>query len=137
MGMYTELVLACALKGELPEDVRYALNVMLYAEEIADKSKLPKHPLFETERWDLLFTCSSYSFAAATTRLMVHNDIKNIYRLTVISSLKNYDKVIEKFIDWITPYIEKEYTALNRDDKKEFIGWCRYEEAEEPTLIYV
>lgn len=40
--------------------------------------------------------------------------------------LKNYNSEIEEFLDWLEPYIET----------NDFIGYMKYEEFEDPTLIY-
>ena len=56
------------------------------------------------------------------------DDISNAYYLCVRANLKNYGEEIRKFLDWITPYLEK-YEG-------EFLGFYRYEESEQPTLIY-
>jgi len=49
--------------------------------------------------------------------------------LQVRGNLKNYESEIDTFIDWITPYLNK----LPGD----FLGFERYEECTEPTLIYM
>ena len=46
--------------------------------------------------------------------------------LTVRCSFKNYDDEIELFLDWLAPYIET----------YGFLGYHRYEEFDDPTLIY-
>lgn len=39
----------------------------------------------------------------------------------------NYDSEIKHFLDWLAPYIET----------NGFIGYTKYEEFEDPTLIYI
>ena len=49
-----------------------------------------------------------------------------MYFLNVRCNLKNYHEEIEKFMNWLCPYIETEG----------FLGYMRYEECDNPTLIY-
>jgi len=49
-----------------------------------------------------------------------------IWTLTGCSNLKNYDNEIFKLLEWLAPYI----------DTNGFLGFKRYEEDYDPTLIY-
>ena len=49
-----------------------------------------------------------------------------MYFLNVRCNLKNYYSEIELFLDWLCPYMETEG----------FIGYMRYEECDDPVLIY-
>ena len=53
-----------------------------------------------------------------------------VWCLTGSSNLKNYGGEINKFLLWIAPYL---HTGA---DYKEFLGFTRYEEDDDPTLIY-
>ena len=86
----------------------------------------PNHPLFETDRWRMLFTSDSYYFDGITNSVLDYDGIAEAYYLTVHSNLKNYDDEINKFLDFIRPYL----------DTKGFLGYYRYEEDEDPVLIY-
>lgn len=120
MGMYTELILKCQLKRDLPSSVKNVINGLVEGwEEIENP---PEHEFFKCERWQRLFSMNSFyhhpeSFA----------DYQQGY-LFVRSDLKNYDGEIEKFIEWIKPYVDFA-------DGKTCIGWKWYEEDEKPTLI--
>ncbi|MCA1800256.1 MAG: hypothetical protein LC650_03090, partial [Actinobacteria bacterium] len=61
-----------------------------------------------------------------TSSSLNYDDIGGWF-LTIRCNLKDYDDEIEKFIDWITPYT----------DSTGFVGYKRYEQDEEPTLIYL
>lgn len=126
MGMYTELHFNSELKKDLPENVLKTLQYMIDHEN--DPTDLPEHELFECDRWTMLFTCDSYYFDADTYSTLRFDKISNAYYLCVRANLKNYNSEIEKFIDWIDPYLEK--------FEGEFLGFYRYEEDEQPTLIY-
>lgn len=83
------------------------------------------HPLFNTESWRVMLIKEISYFPGGSFHLLSYNDTLG-YDLTVRSSLKNYDKEIELFLDFVNPYIETEG----------FIGYIMHEECDWPTLIY-
>lgn len=127
MGMYTELHFNSALKEDTPADVLDVLRYMvgLHGTLVA---LLPEHQLFQTERWKYMLRGDSYYFDADTHSTLRYDDIANQHFLCIRCNLKNYSDEIEKFIDWIMPHLDK--------FPGEFLGFYRYEESEEPTLIY-
>jgi len=132
MGMYTELHLNVKLKRETPQDVINILKYMVHDKKaLLDISDiLPKHELFIKEtRWNFMLVCDSYCFPADTHSTIRFDDIGDRYYLCVRCNFKNYEDEISKFIDWITPYVEPDYTS--------FSGFYRYEENDNPTLIYI
>lgn len=123
MGMYTELVLSTRVKP-----IESVIDVLQYMAGKKDKPVLPNHPLFKTTRWDRLFaSCSSY-FVPRSVCLLEYDEIGGYWVLILRADLKNYEGEIEKFIDWIDPYLD----LL----PGELVGYSRYEETNEPTLIY-
>lgn len=130
MGMYTELYINVRFKSDLPESVVYALQCMTGDDvDNIDYSKLPKHPLFSTSRWDFMLRCSSYYHKPHSVGKFAYDDICKSYFLTNRSDFKNYDNEINLFLDFITPFIDCGYP--------EFIGYSLYEEENCPTLYYV
>lgn len=131
MGMYTEFVFAIELKKETPKDVINVLKYMTEEELIEDIKieSLPKHSFFDTRRWEGLFISDSDYFDGITNTILKLDPLTESYCLTVRSNLKNYDNEIDKFIDWIKPYIE--------GYGHKFLGYRRHEEDKEPTLIYL
>jgi len=127
MGMYTEFHFNTRLKGDTPKDVIHVLKYMVGISNVSP-SPMPKHEFFKCDRWRFLFTMDSYYFDSITHSILEHDDILEGYVLSVRSNLKNYGGEIEKFLSFIWPYIEK------ADD--ELLGFKRYEEDEEPTLIF-
>lgn len=127
MGMYTELNLGLSLIEDIPDEIVDILKYMLN-DQTELVTELPNHPLFDfdTCRWRYMLQFDSYYFDARTDSSMVFDDIDKKYHLNVRSNLKNYDSEIEKFLDFLEPYI----------DTFGFIGYMRYEEDEDPTLIY-
>lgn len=125
MGMYTEIHFNSELKQNLPEDV---VNILQYMIDSKNEPVLPDHEFFMCDRWRSLFRMDSYYFDADTHSTLRFDEISHAYYLCVRANLKNYDSEIEKFLDWITPYLAK--------DEGEFLGFYRYEENEQPILIY-
>ncbi len=128
MGMYTEFHFNVELKKDIPQEVINILNFMLNKKE-ALSPQLPDHPLFQTHRWRVMLRCDSYYFPADTHSTLRFDDIGKSYYLCIRCNLKNYDNEIEKFIDWIMPYL----SHFSGD----FLGFYRYEETEQPTLIFM
>lgn len=131
MGMYTELNVSMNLK--LDRNTLEILRVMLGEREMGEDIKLPDAPLFSTyaQRWDFMLMSESFYFDHTTSSSLVNrktwaeeDDMERT--LNVRCDLKNYEDEIELFLEWIYPY------ATTRG----FIGYMRYEEEENPTLIY-
>jgi hypothetical protein len=128
MGMFTELNCAFRLEKETPQEI---IAILLFMAGMTDvEPSLPSHPLFATERWSHVLTgtrLDTYTFGDvhSTVRL---DEFDEKYHVTIRSNLKNYQGELEKFLDWITPYMDAMYG--------DFIGYSRYEETEVPTLLY-
>jgi len=127
MGMYTELYIACEMKPDLPKDVE---EVLLYLFGDGDKPEtLPDHEFFKTFRWSLIGTGSSYYFIPfAVSNIQMAGFTEPSYYITSRSDIKNYEKEIQKFLDWLRPYI--------RGSSCDHIGHIRFEEDLTPTLLY-
>jgi len=125
--MYTAFHFASELKKDTPKEV---IEILDYMASNTDKEpeKLPEHNFFKCSRWKWLFTMDSCYFDADTHSTFRYDIVLNGHYLTITSNLKNYDNEIKLFVDWISPYLAK-----NNGD---FLGYSRYEENEEPTLIY-
>lgn len=125
MGMYTELNIGVRI-CPTPTVVQ-KLNYML-GEDTEDVHI--DHPLFTDQtRWKYMLVSGSYYFGGKPdSKLFIDNLYPDdpMYFLNVRCNLKNYDEEIEKFMDWLCPYIETEG----------FLGYKRYEECDTPTLIY-
>ncbi len=118
MGMYTELVLAVSLE-ELPE---YHERVLKWFGEPLNPLELKsEHPFFKCERWDTLGRYGLYHRHYNFQK----DKYSDFHCLDIRCELKNYDDEIEKFLDWISPYLIDG-----------FCGYMRHETREEPTLIY-
>lgn len=125
MGMYTELNIGVNLKTSTPDNIIKILDYMLGNND-DDNIELTSHSLFSTGRWKYMLRCDSYYFDGRTDSSMEYDGIIKSYQLNVRCNLKNYDDEISLFLDFIQPYL----------DTYGFLGYTRYEEYEDPTLIY-
>ena len=130
MGNYTEIHFNAELKKDTPKDVIKILKYMTeggsYPMDDADLSSI--HELFECHRWGIMLCCDSYYFSSDTQSTLRFDDITKSYFLCIKSNLKNYSGEIEKFIDWIHPYLD-EFDG-------DYLGHYRYEEDDIPRLIF-
>lgn len=125
MGMYTELNIGVRI-CPTPAVVQ-KLNYML--DEDTEDIHI-EHPLFTDQtRWAYMLLGDSYYFdGKCDSKLFIDYLYPDepMYFLNVRCNLKNYNEEIEKFMDWLCPYI---YT-------EGFLGYKRFEEYDDPTLIY-
>lgn len=121
MGMYTELTLKVSIEDK-PEVVEI-LAEMIKGSDI--KNKL-NHPFFRTSRCNYIFFGDSYYFDSQAFVKFKYDKIAKCWFLTTCFNLKNYDQEIQKFLDWLCPYILTEG----------YIGTYWHEEQEEPLNIY-
>lgn len=132
MGMYTELNVSMNLK--LDRNTMEVLKVMLGEREMGADIRLPDTPLFSrhSQRWNFMLTCDSFCFDHTAGSSLVNKLARlegkdNMERiLNVRCDLKNYEDEIELFLKWIYNYAET----------RGFVGYMRYEENNDPTLIY-
>lgn len=123
MGMYTELNIGVNLNKYTPERI---INIIKYMLQDIEEVEVTKHLLFSTDRWKYMLISDSYYFDGRTDSSIIKDNISKEYELNVRCNLKNYDNEIYLFLNFIQPY-------LSTDG---FIGYTRYEEADDPTLIY-
>lgn len=122
--MYTELNICVNLRKNTPQNIIDILKYMLG--DIDEPPELTDHPLFKTERWTFMLRCTSRYFAGYTHSGMVEDDYD--YHLNVRCSLKNYYSEIDQFLNFIAPYLSSYHGS--------FLGYTRYEEYDDPLLIY-
>jgi hypothetical protein len=115
MGMYTQLHLDLKLKIDTPKEIIDTLTDMVNVDS-------------ESEKWnnrlDWCFNSNSYYFNAFSYAKIWKDG--SIYKLFVHCDFKNYDNEIAILLNWLKPYI----------DTQGMIGYTRYEEDEEPTILY-
>lgn len=128
--MYTEVAIGVEFKEDAPKSVIDILSWM--ADPDADDKPQPPvtdHALFKTERWTwMLRSGGSYYFDAQPSLVWRYDDISRSWFLTVWTNIKNYSSEWQAFLDFIGPHLCYDY--------RRFIGYYRYEEEEDPTLLY-
>lgn len=125
MGMYTEINVCFDLYRDTSKEVIDILHSLIDRTDKPDV--LPGHKFFKCDRWYMVACCDSYYFDGSTNSKMIFDAISKTWKVNIRANLKNYDSEIEHFLDWLVPYIETEG----------FIGYTRYEEYENPTLVYI
>lgn len=124
MGMYTEIYVNVDLKKETPDEIIEVLKAMCNMEG-SDKKVLEPYP----DMWSCLFSNMSYYTPSTRCRSLTYDDITEQWSLLGKGDIKNYEKEIEKFFDWIIPYVDG-YPG-------DFIGYHLYEEHRVPTLVFL
>ena len=122
MGMYTDLVMGVEISADpkVIQKLRYMLDN-------SEPDININHKLFtDKTRWKFMLHCDSYYFDGQTDSKLIYDECVENYYLNVRCNLKNYDNEIELFLNWLCPYIKTEG----------FLGYMRYEEDYNPTLIY-
>jgi len=119
MGMYTEIYVNVDLKDNTPEEVINTLKAICEFEH--DSEYLDNKPT----RWSFLFNNGSYYTPRTNVSNLTFDAIGNQWSLLGKGDIKNYENEIEQFFEYIEPWVE---------DK--FMGYMRYEEHDEPKLMY-
>lgn len=127
MGMYTELSIGVEFDQDMPKKIIEIITFMATSEEHECPKSLPDHPLFKTERWSwMLRSGGSAYFDRIPSCQWKYNEISRSWHLSLATNIKNYTEEWENFLDFIAPYVLT----------KGFIGTYRYEENDNPTLLY-
>ncbi|MGW3992198.1 hypothetical protein ACWEF6_01800 [Amycolatopsis sp. NPDC004772] len=124
MGMYTALVLDARLKRDVPERVLLTLRHMVG--ELETLESTPDHALFGDTRWEWMLRGNSAYFPVERPPKLYrpfYGSGEGAWLLSVGCSIKNYDREIPLFLEWLTPYVE------------EAIGYTMYEEDETITPV--
>lgn len=101
MGYYTELKTEIKVKND--EDVFYALRWIMDMDRWGGeglKKPSAEHEFFDKPRAQMIFTCD-WDFEP-----ILKSDKDFIY-LKTSAQIKNYEKSIDSFISWITPYVQE------------------------------
>lgn len=122
MGMYTEFFLDCYMKEDTKE-YQLIKAIIDQSEPETIKHSLLPHPYLENYRWDCIASKMD-SFSSDNEQRSCYDDL----HLTLHACFKNYDDLIDQFLDWI---------KSNIDTDKPIECWSAYEERELPALKYV
>lgn len=118
MGMYTELLFRAETVSDCPDDVISVLMFLFGGQPRPHKT--PEHEFFATARWMVI----GRGLESMSSMVSLGDGTFMVYS---ISDLKNYDDEIDKFIDWVSPYVVP--------STGECLGWTWYEQDDMPRLI--
>lgn len=118
MGMYTEVYVNVTLKKETDASVIQVLRNMTNGQRIEGAP----------DRWSHMFSNGSYYVSQTSVANLTFDEQTGQYSLLGKGDIKNYNGEIEQFFEFIKPWCDESY---------KFIGYYRYEEDREPTLIYL
>lgn len=129
MGSYTTLVCKIKLRKDTPDEIiNFLKKVIINHSDDIPTDNYFYHEFFKCERWNDLFTSLNWSDDIQGGKFYVEKENWVIYLQT---EFKNYDNEIDKFIDWIKPYV------LGRK-KKQYISWKEDEGSWFPRInLYV
>lgn len=135
MGYYTELYVSVKLKSNTPEKVINLFDRVINERDLGVDSEIfhakdvfvPDigHDFFKCSRWYMLLLANNWDDKKSSTF------IKGEYpELEIFTEFKDCDDEIEKFVDFISPYV------VGRKDKQ-YIGWYKDEGMETRSNLYV
>ena len=127
MGMYTELIFGARLKEDTPKEVIDTLKYM--TGHLKEKEK-PKKLAFQTDR-NVLCGSSFYFGVHHSESNFYYSDMTDAWTLSSRTNIKNQDGDIEKFLDWIKPYIDRGSGC------REMYAITIAESEDEPTIYYL
>ena len=119
MGMYTEIFVNVDLIESTPDEVIQTLKA------ICGKDHDSPFLVGKPNRWKMLFNSGSYYTPNTECAALTFDEIGDQWSLIGKGDIKNYENEIEAFFAYIEPWVEDR-----------FMGYMRYEENEEPTLMF-
>lgn len=130
MGIYTHFVINVNLRKNTPQEV---IDTLLYLSSQSLYNPINEnHQLYYMYGEEkLIFTGHSGVFDGDSYCLFFFDEVQEEWKLTINSSMKNYDREYQKFLDYIQPYIAMEF-----EEHQKFLGFMRDETQDAPTLIY-
>ncbi len=125
MGMYTEISFAAQVDAE-------AFAILTEIQKTGDMPTPAPHPFFEDDRARMVFSGSGSYYFPGACHFTLESDsyVDDLHSVSLRADIKNYDRTIEAFFDWITPHV------VEGAGERGYIGHMIYEEAEVPTLFY-
>jgi hypothetical protein len=135
MGIYTAVFVNVDLKSDMPDHMLDVLRCMCGNEfqsmcgngmtEGKDVKKVMKGL---PPGWSGLFLCGSYEYRRNTHFAILLRDAwSGYYSLIGRGETENYTGEIEKFFEWLIPWVHAEKGAV--------IGYTLHEEATSPVLV--
>lgn len=134
MGMYTALFFDAELKQSTPDSVIQTLQYMLEDNNLKTSGRypqpihIPDHPLFIDTCWKYMLNSGSAYFPFKVSSKLYTTWYLSTWYLNIKTSFKNYNDEVNKFVEWIMPYV----VAKPGD----FLGYYRYETEQHVTEIH-
>ena len=131
MGMYTELIVGCTLKKNLPKVCVNALTLISNRQEINENDKETEEFIKEYDLYNICWSESAY-FGAPSHCIFrrLEENYEDYYSLSIRANLKSYNGEIEKFLEYLRPYV---YWGSGTH---ELYAMTIYEEDKEPKLWF-
>lgn len=120
MGMYTKFHLDFEFRRDTPTYVFNVIRAMM--DQRGVKDEFPEILKDFPCRWEFMLHSDRFN----TSRFNV--DCGNTYRLVANGYIKDYESEIQKFVEFVKPWVEFRETTL---------GTMQYEEFDKPTVIYL
>ena len=129
MGAYTELIFGASIKKDAPKEVINTLHYLVNGKKIYEEVEIKKSV---TDGRNVLNGGGSYYFGVCNgVAKMWFDDIRSEWIISSRTNIKNYESEIEKFLEWIKPFIE------SGSGDREMYAITIYEEQSEPTVYYL
>ena len=122
--MYTELILSCRFKSNIPKDLTYTIALLVEQKDVLDSLPHNCKMLYNIDDFHNPLQGDCYYFVPGSYAKFWYDTITNSYCLMSRSAIKNYGNEIEKFLELIKPYIEKGSGTLDT------YAYVHYEEDE-------
>jgi hypothetical protein len=128
MGMYTELILSCRLKKQIPRDLIYTIATLVNQTNVIDALPNDCKMLYNIDDLHNPLVGDCYYFVPGSYAKFWYDTITHSYCLMSRSAIKNHNNEIEKFLELIKPYIDQGSGALNT------YAYVHYEEDDEAKV---
>ena len=129
MGMYTEMILGCSFKDTLPSVCIDALICVINNLEPKENGEKVRKFIEEYDLEYLMFGSSYYFGVCRSNQKFWYDHIGKQWVISVRSNIKNYDRQIQKFLKYITPYVDR-----GSGYESGVFAYVQYEEADFPTM---
>lgn len=134
MGDYTKANLILPIKKDADRNTIGIISSLFCGDELSDLEEknliIPEHPFFEKgNRIWFPNSGGSYYFTGTVNSRIRYDDLGTYAMvLHIDTDFKNYGDEIDRFLDWVKPYLDIKGTA--------FLGYSQYEYSLNPTLYY-
>lgn len=136
MGYYTEVKVKIKLRKDTPDNVLSLLGRVIIQGDLGHNKPMfgfedvfvpdIDHIFFKCQRWYMLLLSTNFGGISGGK---FYQEKEN-WIIDLHTEFKNYDDEVDKFIDWVSPFV------LGRK-KKQYVGWYKGENDSNRTNIYI